>query len=348
MALGFAASSGLARVFSGSPRSLVHLLTLGGIASALLEPVAAAASGPAEPPASMTKTSIVALVVALVLVIMGISFEKAQHYLIHHTGEHMQRVLISLFEELTLLGIVCVRQQLCRLCCNGTPHSLPDDTFLRHAGFIGLVLFIVEQLSAINDLSVVIFGEKNSGTLVHIVHNVHMVTWLAPYTHTQRLHHERLCHPTQPFPVARFQVLFLVMVIFLVCVLLLIKYAASQTKHWHRAEMQCIDRKHLLEQYSAYLAKQRRRNPIARCFRHIFCTETARHNMHYNTMRARFIHPEDSDDDCNEAAMEAALEKQMAGDGTTVLDGTNAKLYRKKLMVIKCKTRANTAGVPRV
>lgn len=109
MALGFARSSGLARVFSGSPRSLVHLLTLGGIASALLEPVAAAASGPPEPPASMTKTSIVALVVALVLVIMGISFEKAQHYLIHHTGEHMQRVLISLFEELTLLGVfLCV------------------------------------------------------------------------------------------------------------------------------------------------------------------------------------------------------------------------------------------------
>ena len=62
----------------------------------------------------MTKTSIVALVVALVLVIMGISFEKAQHYLIHHTGEHMQRVLISLFEELTLLGVcVCVCVSSC-------------------------------------------------------------------------------------------------------------------------------------------------------------------------------------------------------------------------------------------
>lgn len=104
-------------------------------------------SDPDNPPDSVASSTTV-LFVSTLLVVVSVLFEKGEETLMEHVGRHARPVIVALFGELTLLGV------------------------------IGLLLFLLELSPLLTDISTAVFGDGNPGHLLHIVHEVHMVLFL--------------------------------------------------------------------------------------------------------------------------------------------------------------------------
>jgi len=139
----------------------------------------------------VTQSSTV-MVILSCMIAFSILFENVREYVEEHTKENLKPVLNSLFGELTLLG------------------------------FIGLTLFIVDKIDALQTLSDSLFGEE--GAIGELCESVHMA-------------------------------LFLVMVLFLTTVLLLVHIGNSISTQWSIWEERIIAEHHVRSKYDA-LVKQ--------------------------------------------------------------------------------------------
>ena len=134
------------------------------------------------------------------------------------------------------------------------------------------------------------------------------------------------------------QALFLVLCIFLANVLLLMVMAMRAQKTWAARELACVDRKKLVNGYSSFISRPKRQNACVRFYRWV-CSQQDEvyERVVYSAMRARFLRP----NSLSGSSAPVVHQHEIHDDGSMIvnLNHTNAKAYRKKLVVYAFQSR---------